>query len=186
MCDYYLDIETVPLELFDGKQKWSNDPSKSKIISIQFQPLDRMTGKSLGELSILKEWEVGSSEKVIVEQFKRMYYDKGIWNFVPVGNNLVYESIHFEYKFAKYCGLVGVRLYERPNIDTKSDLIMHNKGEFKGYPLAIGKVGLAKNIPEWYDKRNFNAIEEYITKEAERFVEAYHRMKMVLPEIRFD
>jgi hypothetical protein len=52
--------------------------------------------------------------------------------------------------------------------------------------VAIGKIGMSKNIPEWYDKKDFNTIESYIVKEAERFVEAYHRLKMVIPEIRFD
>ena len=52
--------------------------------------------------------------------------------------------------------------------------------------MAIGKIGMSKNIPEWYDKKDFNTIESYIVKEAERFVEAYHRLKMVIPEIRFD
>jgi hypothetical protein len=42
------------------------------------------------------------------------------------------------------------------------------------------------SMPEWYGKHNFSAIEEYITNEAQKFVEVYHRMKMVLPEIRFD
>lgn len=62
---------------------------------------------------------------------------------------------------------------------------MHNKGYFKGSTVAIGKVGMSQNMPEWYDKKNFYAIEEYIRKEAGMFVEAYHRMKMILPEIRF-
>jgi pyoverdine/dityrosine biosynthesis protein Dit1 len=41
-------------------------------------------------------------------------------------------------------------------------------------------------IPEWYDRRDFNAIEHYIIEEARRFVKAYNRMKMVIPEIIFD
>jgi hypothetical protein len=45
---------------------------------------------------------------------------------------------------------------------------------------------MSKYIPEWYDKRDFNSIENYILDEAERFVKAYHRLKMVIPEIRFD
>jgi hypothetical protein len=179
---YYLDIETVPLEPFNGEHKWSNDPTKSKIISIQFQPLDWITGKPLGGLSILKEWE--SSERSIVEQFKKIYQIDNQWAFIPVGNNLAYECRFLECKFAQYCGLDGLKLSERPLIDIKSVLVMHNKGYFKGSTVAIGKIGLSKNMPEWYDKKNFKAIEDYIREEAQRFVEAYHRMKMIFPEIR--
>ena len=56
MGTFYLDIETTGL-----------DPKKDKIITIQFQELERNTGKAIGELVILKEWE--SSEKEILEQF---------------------------------------------------------------------------------------------------------------------
>lgn len=182
MCAYYyLDIETVPLEPFDGKHHWSNDPTKSKIISIQFQPLDWITGKPLGELSILKEWE--SSERIIVKRFKKIYQIDNQWGFIPVGNNLAYEFRFLECKFAQYCRVDGLKLSYRPSIDLNSILVMHNKGYFKGSTLAIGKVGLSQHMPEWYDKKNFRAIEEYI-REAQRFVEAHHRLKMILPEIR--
>ena len=121
MCgDYYLDIETVPLEPFDGRHHWSNDPCKSKIISIQFQPLDQITGKPLKDLSILKEWEIGSSEKIIVKQFKKIYQIEQIWAFVPVGNNLAYEFRFLECKFAQYCGLEGLNLSEKPSVDIKN------------------------------------------------------------------
>ena len=62
---------------------------------------------------------------------------------------------------------------------------MHNKGYFKGYAAAIGKKGMSQNMPEWYGEKDFNTIEHYIRDEAEKFVDAYHRMKMVIPEIRF-
>ena len=173
------------MEPFNGKHQWSNDPSKSKIISIQFQPLDWITGKPSSRLSILKEWEIDSSERIIVQQFKKIFQIDNQWAFIAVGNNLAYECRFLECKFAQYCGLYGLKLSERPSIDIKSSLVMHNKGYFKGSTVAIGKVGMSQNMPEWYDKKNFYAIEEYIRKEAGMFVEAYHRMKMILPEIRF-
>lgn len=184
--NYYLDIETVPLEPYDGKNRWSDDPSKSKIITIQFQRLDWKTGKPLEKLTILKEWEVGSSEKIIVEQFRKIYNVDDKWDFIPVGNNLAYEYRFLECKFAQYCGLTGLKLSERPDLDIKPALVIHNRGNFKGSTEAIGKIGMSKYIPEWYDKREFNSIENYILDEAERFVKAYHRLKMVIPEIRFD
>ena len=44
---------------------------------------------------------------------------------------------------------------------------------------------MSQNMPEWYGEKDFNTIEHYIRDEAEKFVDAYHRMKMVIPEIRF-
>jgi hypothetical protein len=104
------DIETVPLEAYNGKHQWSDDPSKSKIISIQFQPLDWKTGKPVAKLTILKEWEGGSSERIIVEQFRKIYNVDNIWGFIPVGNNLTYEYRFLECKFAQYFGLPGLKV----------------------------------------------------------------------------
>ena len=56
MPGYYLDIETTGL-----------DQVVNKIITIQYQELERGTGKPIGKLHILKEWELG--EKGIVEKF---------------------------------------------------------------------------------------------------------------------
>ena len=46
MGNYYLDIETTGLKEFEDK-----------ITTIQYVELERDTGKQLGELTILKEWE---------------------------------------------------------------------------------------------------------------------------------
>jgi hypothetical protein len=137
------------MEPYDGKQQWSEDPSKSKIMSIQFQPLDWKTGKPLAKLTILKEWEVGASERIIVEHFMKIYHINDIWDFIPVGNNLAYEYRFLECKFTQYCGLARLKLSERPSIDIKSTLVIHNRGYFKGSTVAIGKIGMSKNIPEW-------------------------------------
>jgi hypothetical protein len=83
---YYFDIETVPLAENRSDVGASFDPCKAKIISIQYQRL----GSAGAGLEILKEWEPGSSERTIVEQFRRIFIDKGIWEFVPVGNNLAF------------------------------------------------------------------------------------------------
>jgi len=51
MGNYYLDIETTGL-----------DEVENKITTIQYVELERGTGKQLGELTILKEWELGEKE----------------------------------------------------------------------------------------------------------------------------
>jgi len=51
VANYYLDIETTGL-----------DEVQSKITTIQYVELERGTGKQLGELTILKEWELGEKE----------------------------------------------------------------------------------------------------------------------------
>ena len=82
MPSYYLDIETTGL-----------NPSRDKIITIQYQQLDRNTGAPIGELIILKEWE--SSEKDILRKFAidTKVLDSYAFSFVPVGNNLTFEAI---------------------------------------------------------------------------------------------
>ena len=67
MGNYYFDIETTGL-----------DPKKDKIITIQYQELDRFTGKAIGKLVILKEWE--SSEREILQKFIKEYADKVRFN----------------------------------------------------------------------------------------------------------
>ena len=53
VAEYYLDIETTGL-----------DPKKDQIITIQYQRLGMLTGRSEGDLNILRSWE--SSEKEIL------------------------------------------------------------------------------------------------------------------------
>ena len=48
MGNYYLDIETTGL-----------DEVQDKITTIQYVELERSTGRQLGEMTILKEWELG-------------------------------------------------------------------------------------------------------------------------------
>ncbi len=48
MGNYYLDIETTGL-----------DEVESKITTLQYVELERSTGKQMGEITILKEWELG-------------------------------------------------------------------------------------------------------------------------------
>ncbi|WOV93170.1 MAG: ribonuclease H-like domain-containing protein [Candidatus Nitrosoabyssus spongiisocia] len=80
MTSYYLDIETTGL-----------DEVKDKIITIQWAELERNTGKLIGDIHILKEWE--SDEKTMLDQFMQQTnivssYD---FDFIPVGYNLKFE-----------------------------------------------------------------------------------------------
>lgn len=183
MTEYYFDIETVPLEQYREVEGASFDPCKSKIISIQYQQLDGITGRPCSNLTILKEWLRGSSEKAIVEQFKRLYIDYGIWHFVPVGNNLAFECKFMKYKLKQHCDVEGLKLGQRPMIDLKHVLVIANNGSFKGYQKFLGKSGLAANISQWYYGGNWGAIEAYVQKEAQDFVRAYSILKQNLVKI---
>ena len=62
MGNYYLDIETTGL-----------DEVESKITTIQYVELERSTGKQIGEITILKEWELG--EEGILKKIHRGFYN---------------------------------------------------------------------------------------------------------------
>ena len=91
MGNYYLDIETTGL-----------DEVENKITTIQYVELERGTGKQLGELTILKEWELGEEgmlRKFIEDSPILSKYDFG---FVPVGYNLGFEHKFILEKTSKY------------------------------------------------------------------------------------
>jgi hypothetical protein len=180
---YYFDIETVPYEHFLGYHNASFEPIMSKIICIQYQQLDARTGQPLGELEILREWSGGSSEKTIVEKFKRIFLDDGVWAFIPVGNNLIHEFRFLKYKLRYYLNLDRLQLGQRPMIDLKSILIIKNHGYFKGCASAIGKCGKAANMAAWYMNKDYDLIDQYVIEEAEDFVHAYSILKNEIPKV---
>ncbi|MBS3080071.1 hypothetical protein J4221_01245 [Candidatus Pacearchaeota archaeon] len=167
MAVYYWDIETYS----PGEKP---NPETDKIISIQFQRIDLRTGKPFGELIILKEWE--SSEKQIVTEFFDRFLADGsnIWDFVPIGIQLNFEWEFIISKSNKYLDkkLVSRDLhYSRPYIDIKSILVLLNNGNFKGASLSnfTDKSQDGKVIKNYYEKRQFDKIENYIINETNAF-----------------
>jgi len=184
LAEYYFDIETVPLEQYRNHVDAGLFPDKAKIISMQMQRLDRVTGQPAGPLIILREWENGCSERMIVELFKNLYLDQGPWNFVPVGNNLLFEFRFMKYKLSHYFGLEGLKLGQRPTIDLKPVMVIVNGGSFKGYSILLGKSGRAANMAKWYYDNDWQRIEQYIEHEAMDFVRVYSTLKEDLPKLR--
>jgi len=80
---YYLDIETTGL-----------DELHNKIITIQYMELERNTGKPVGPLKILKEWE--SDEKTILKRF--------IEDFVPETNGRLSQLASIYNLSINFCG----------------------------------------------------------------------------------
>lgn len=182
---YYFDIETVPLVQFTENEQAPFDPSMSKIISIQYQQLDSKTGNPIGDLTILKEWPSRSSEKTIITKFKEVFVDNGIWSFIPVGNNLLFECRFLKYKLKQHCNLDHLHLGHRPMIDLKHILIILNGGRFRGCAELIGKTGRAKSMAQWYATKNYDIIEEYIIEEARDFATVYSILKKEIPKLRY-
>lgn len=176
MPEYYFDIETY------SPEKYPN-PEKDKIISIQFQRIDLRTRKPNGDLIILKEWE--SSEESIVKELFHQFFSDGmnVWNFIPVGFNLNFEWEFLIAKFEKYLGkkLTSRNLhYERPHLDLKPIVVLLNGGGFKGAKLDnfTNKPYDGKVIKEWYEKKEFDKIENYIKDETNAVLEFLQRIEI--------
>lgn len=172
MGNFYLDIETTGI-----------DETKDKIVTIQFQELDRYTGKAIGELIILKEWE--SSEKEILEKFIEVSgILNGDWNFVPVGFNLGFEH-NFLFKRAELNGLPPLDILNKPFIDLRAIGILMNKGQFKGASLdnLTGKKSNGSKIPLLYKNQQYNEIIEYIKDETQEFLKFNNWLYKEMPKV---
>ncbi len=176
MAKYYFDIETYSV----GEKI---DPSKDKIISIQFQELNDKTGEAKGPLNIYKEWE--TSEEAIVRKFFPKFR---AWEFIPVGNNLAFERMFLKEKFEKFLGREITHKYldyYMPSIDLQPVLVIMNKGQFKGSGLHFfsEKKYSGEKIKEWYEAKDFESIENYIKMEARAFIKLYAKLVKELPKI---
>jgi len=180
MASFYLDIETEGL-----------NPETDKIITIQFQELDRYTGQAKGELIILKEWE--SSEKQIIEEFikKSGILEDYKFSFVSVGYNLSFEH-KFLKKRSEINKLDSLDILNLPFVDLRAIGILMNGGQFKGSGLSdlTEKKGRGSQIPVFYRNKEYDKIIDYIKNETEEFVKfngwLYKRMPGLLREFRQD
>ena len=175
MGSYYLDIETNGL-----------DEVQNKIITIQYVELERGTGRQIGELTILKEWEIGEKEML-----RRFIEDSPIGNkyafdFVPVGFNLGFEHKFLLEKSSRYEDLFPISILSRPFIDLRSIGILMNKGEFKnsGLDKLTGKSHSGSPLLEWYENKNYQDIENYIVQETAEFVKRYEWLHKEMPQLR--
>ena len=174
MGNYYLDIETTGL-----------DEVESKITTIQYVELERGTGRQLGELTILKEWELGEKEmirKFIEESPISSKYD---FSFIPIGYNLGFEHKFLLEKSAKY-DLFPISILSRPCMDLHSIGIMMNHGEFKGSGLdqLTGKIHSGSPVVHWYDVKKYDEIINYIKNETTEFVKWYMWLHKEMPQLR--
>ena len=161
MGNFYFDIETTGL-----------DPRKDKIITIQYQELDRHTGSPIGELIILKEWE--SSEREILAKFikdSKIASNYG-FDFIPTGYNLGFEHNFLKERTALH-SFNPLDILGKPFIDLRAIGILMNKGEFKGSGLdkITGKETDGSSIPVWYENKEYNRIIRYIENETKSFIQ---------------
>lgn len=172
MGEYYLDIETTGINEVD-----------SKIITIQYAPITHDT-REMGDVTILKEWELG--EKGILDKFvKDTPITERVFDFVPIGYNLLFENKFFLSKFNKY-NIPQIDILLRPHIDLKSLGVMMNKGEFRnsGLDKLTRKPSSGTQIPDWYKQKVYDEIENYINMEAKEFGRWFKWLSERLPQLQ--
>ena len=159
-------------------------PQKDKIITIQWQELDRYTGKPIGELQILKEWE--SSEKEILSKFLpnlECYH----WDFVIIGKNLIFDFSFLDGRLRNHnLGEFDFSCaHERVVLDVKHILVMIH-GDFVGYDKVLDKTSdLAKvNVPQLYEGKKYSEIIKYIREETTVFLKAFQTLKKQMPTLK--
>ena len=79
---------------------------------------------------------------------------------------------------------------DKPFVDLRAIGILMNNGEFKGSGLdkITGKEGTGKNVPTWYNNREFELILRYIQIETREFIKfnawLYRKMPWLLVEFK--
>ena len=169
MAEYYLDMETTGL-----------NPSNDQIISIQYQRLGMISGRTEGPLNIMKTWE--RSEKEVLELFNTIFLGKGPFSFVAIGNN-----VPFMYSFlierSRINGLESpdpVYVFGRkPYLDIKPFLVMLNGGRFKGGSLDrfTGLKRKGDEIPKLFYEKRYDEIIEHVVEKSKEFKKLYVHLK---------
>lgn len=192
MTEYYYDIEIAYSDpeiirrlRTEGKAPFN--PLSCKIITIQYQKLDR-TGKGLGSLKILKEWE--SSEEDIIRVFSGILRPESIWNFIPVGYNIYFDLGMFKRR-AEFYGIYYDEWFiyhNLPCIDLKQICLAMNDFQFRGCGLDkfTGKEHSGAIVPVWYHDQEYDKIIRYVEKEAQEFILFYQKLKEKMPDFRKD
>ena len=169
--NYYLDIETTGFSELDDK-----------IITIQYMQLDDRTGKPVGSLKILKEWE--SDEKTILKRFIEDFRPNDRWAFVPVGYGLGFENKFFWQRCISN-GLEPISILGRPFLDLMTVGVLLNRGSFKGAALddLTSKPHDGSVIPGYYREKKYAEIERYVKEETDGFTEFCSRIYEELPNL---
>ena len=174
---FYFDLETFSKGL-------KPNAVEDDIISMQFQELNPNNGSPIGELEIVKGWEVG--EKGIIEKCRDLVVP---WKFIPVGVNLAFDFLFLREKFRKYgfYEVPGARfkwfIRELPYIDLKHVLVLANGCRFKGYNSILGKNGENASIRDYYIAQDFLKIIDYIKRESEATIKLFKTALEIVPEI---
>jgi hypothetical protein len=168
----YFDIETLGL-----------NPENDKIITIQYQNLvydedgKPMHNQEISKdrpapgLHILKEWE--SDEKTILKQtYDDLLNGERRKYFEPVGNNLSFEGRFLKARLRKY-GILRkkepLRFGQLNQIDLMPVMKLINGGDSRTAKF-FGKVGENQRIPDYYTKKEYRKIEQYVIEETQSFV----------------
>lgn len=177
MSEYYLDIETYT----EGSKP---NTDTDKVLTIQYQKLNTLTGAKEGDLNILKSWD--SSEKDILNKFHIFFMPNLPFEFIPIGFNLKFELLILHNRWKSIGIDVPLKtLINHPHIDIRSIAVILNNGQFKGASLdkLTGKLNTGDKIKEWYNNKDYKKIEYYIVDEADKFIKLYQYLKKEIPKM---
>ncbi len=188
--EYYLDIETAyenPSIVEQMRRGISPDvrPSNSKIITLQYQALNR-DGRPNGPLRIFKEWTDG--EASLCTRFASMIDKDDMWRFVPVGHNIGFDIDFLYLRCKKHSIFLDDWFvhHDLPRIDTQPITLALNAFKFRGSGLNhfTKKEHSGFQIPIWYADKKYDEILDYIRKETVAFIDFYTLLKQEIPKIR--
>jgi len=191
MTDMYFDVEIAYLdpkhiELMKlGRKAPDPRPENCKIITAQYQ-LIKDDGTPKGGLQVFKEWE--SSEEQIIRKIATMINPARKWEFIPVGHNIYFDLSMLKDRAALY-GLNYSNWFiynDIPSIDIKHICVGMNAFKLKdsGLDKFCGKETSGRDVPIWYQDKEYGKIIDYVQKEAKEFVEFYAKLRRTLPEFR--